>query len=869
MAARERTTATLDPTRTEYGFSSPPLAVGDIFLTGDAAAAAASAAASAASAGASAATFVAFKNVYYGPRSSVPATRPDGSPVVIGDLYYSTVPVVGLNYYTGTSWLAVQSVVNSQPLDPTLTALAGLNAFAGLVEQTGFDIFTKRQIGDTNPNAIPTLAQIDARTAPKVHTHIVADISGFDQAVNTRVAGVDAATRGLLEPGVNVTLTYNPMTGKMVIDASAGATPIAPGNKGDILVSATGNVWTINPGAVTYAKMQNISAQYRLLGSTTGGGQIEEIPTSGAGVAFLAQPSLLTQKTYLGISNVDNTSDLLKPISNATQAALNGKSNVGHGHAIADVTGLQTALDGKAPASHTHTTAQITGLDTALAGKANLSGAAFTGAVSASTLSAGSLSSTGGGVFVSGWGNNPNVAVYFMNAANTRYLIFDGVNYAFAGQADLYIAGNKVWSAGNFNPASYLPLGGGTTTGTVTGNVNTGTSPFIGVNPSADYSGEAAMFEAQGNQPQYAMHRLGQLGVKFGIATDNTVRLGGWSWASDAFIFNNGHLNCKGSFLAQGGIYGGALGSVIYPSNQDGGYYFQSNPTVSYHSYASGYYWVYERQTGTLSWQNPNGSVIFYQSGVFQVNTTNYSVFGGPLYFSGRTDRGFFSNVNDGYMQFQTNWFWYWNGTNGDLYWYRGGSQHTLFGQDGALFVFSDGTYKPNGGQWIAYSDARIKTVVGNYARGLAEILTLQPIRFNYRGNDTLKPVEEAAKAAVDYKVYHEELAVLSGQKSIPSELDPPHDIALFSHSEPYKSSLHYQAALDHTEYVGFIAQDIEAIFPEMITQSTGYIDNELVTDIRTMDTGPLTFALVNAVKELAARVIALEAMPTNKPKGA
>ena len=45
-------------------------------------------------------------------------------------------------------------------------------------------------------------------------------------------------------------------------------------------------------------------------------------------------------------------------------------SQLGHGHAIADVTGLQTALDGKAASSHTHAIADVTGLQTALDGKA-------------------------------------------------------------------------------------------------------------------------------------------------------------------------------------------------------------------------------------------------------------------------------------------------------------------------------------------------------------------------------------------------------------------------------------------------------------------------------------------------------------------
>ena len=54
-------------------------------------------------------------------------------------------------------------------------------------------------------------------------------------------------------------------------------------------------------------------------------------------------------KADVGLGDVDNTSDAAKPISTATQNALNGKANTSHSHAVADVTGLQTTLDGKAP----------------------------------------------------------------------------------------------------------------------------------------------------------------------------------------------------------------------------------------------------------------------------------------------------------------------------------------------------------------------------------------------------------------------------------------------------------------------------------------------------------------------------------------
>lgn len=61
--------------------------------------------------------------------------------------------------------------------------------------------------------------------------------------------------------------------------------------------------------------------------------------------AFVGTPTGIT-KTHVGLGNVDNTSDANKPISTATQTALDGKAASSHSHAIANVTGLQAALDG-------------------------------------------------------------------------------------------------------------------------------------------------------------------------------------------------------------------------------------------------------------------------------------------------------------------------------------------------------------------------------------------------------------------------------------------------------------------------------------------------------------------------------------------
>lgn len=92
-----------------------------------------------------------------------------------------------------------------------------------------------------------------------------------------------------------------------------------------------------------------------------------------AHIANKSNPHSVT-KAQVGLANADNTSDVNKPISSATQTALNGKSDKIHKHKIADISDMPTALpadggnadtvDGKhasdfAASNHTHTAADI------------------------------------------------------------------------------------------------------------------------------------------------------------------------------------------------------------------------------------------------------------------------------------------------------------------------------------------------------------------------------------------------------------------------------------------------------------------------------------------------------------------------------
>ena len=106
------------------------------------------------------------------------------------------------------------------------------------------------------------------------------------------------------------------------------------------------------------------------------------------------------------------------------------------------------------------------------------------------------------------------------------------------------------------------------------------------------------------------------------------------------------------------------------------------------------------------------------------------------------------------------------------------------------MLVVNGAAAKPGGGSWATWSDFRLKDIQGNYEKGLKEIISLQPIKYTYKKGNACK---------------------------LPSDQN----------------------------YVGFVAQDVQKVFPEAITVGKdGFL---------TLDENPINMALVNAVKELKA----------------
>lgn len=141
------------------------------------------------------------------------------------------------------------------------------------------------------------------------------------------------------------------------------------------------------------------------------------------------------------------------------------------------------------------------------------------------------------------------------------------------------------------------------------------------------------------------------------------------------------------------------------------------------------------------------------------------------------------------------------------------GGENNLAGSANQALQVNGSAFKNDGNaNWAFTSDARVKENVRDLDVGLAELLRVRPVRYRYNGlADT-------------------------------------------------------QAGL---ERVGVLGQEIEAIFPETIEKvPASGVGEDTIDDLRVFNPSALTFVLINAVKQLAQKVEALEQLLAQR-KGA
>lgn len=119
-------------------------------------------------------------------------------------------------------------------------------------------------------------------------------------------------------------LVYTHSDGWKTLDASgqvkssASGGGVTDGDKGDITVS--GGTWTIDNDAVTYAKMQNVSATDKLLGrSTAGSGNVEEIACTAFARSILDDAD---EATFKETVNLEIGTDVQAYAASASQAEM-------------------------------------------------------------------------------------------------------------------------------------------------------------------------------------------------------------------------------------------------------------------------------------------------------------------------------------------------------------------------------------------------------------------------------------------------------------------------------------------------------------------------------------------------------------------
>ena len=112
------------------------------------------------------------------------------------------------------------------------------------------------------------------------------------------------------------------------------------------------------------------------------------------------------------------------------------------------------------------------------------------------------------------------------------------------------------------------------------------------------------------------------------------------------------------------------------------------------------------------------------------------------------------------------------------------------------LLTVNGSADKPGGGSWGTYSDGRLKNLNGSYHSGLRQVLKLNPVRYRYKSDNAM-------------------------------------------------------GIRDTDEHIGVVAQDVQRVIPEAVTQnSKGYL---------LVNNDPIIWSMLNAIKEQQEEIRALK----------
>jgi hypothetical protein len=290
--------------------------------------------------------------------------------------------------------------------------------------------------------------------------------------------------------------------------------------------------------------------------------------------------------------------------------------------------------------------------------------------------------------------------------------------------------------------------------------------------------------------PIFAMNDGG-----FGLASNATYKYLAWQngW-NDFWRISDGLRiwgSPSGNMMTLDGSGNLGIAAAISATGTVSGNAFMSSTGLFY--VANNFAYYFGRDASTGNWRIVNNNTVFFTLDTAgNITVPGAITLGANVY--ARNGNSVFGNGGNGViLQFAPSWYLDWNATNGTLTYIGGGA---LWWSDGSGNITYTGSVWANA--FNLNSDRRLKRNIQPWtARGLAEVIQLEPVSFEFNGEGGL------------------------------------HD--------------------DGVTRYGFIAQEAQACLPEAVRVPPS-------SDHLTIDSGTLLAAMVNAIRELAARVNALEA---------
>jgi endosialidase-like protein len=269
-------------------------------------------------------------------------------------------------------------------------------------------------------------------------------------------------------------------------------------------------------------------------------------------------------------------------------------------------------------------------------------------------------------------------------------------------------------------------------------------------------------------------------------AAGNLVAVGNFNAAA----VTASYIHSTGAVQADSSVTSGYIRSTGAFMSDSGTYYVANNTNYYFGRSSSDGNWRIVNNGSTLTTVDTGGS--FSAVGNVTAGAAFYGQSGNTKFGDGGSGR---------ILQFQSNWYFDWNISNGVIVWVRGGA---------ANWIMHANTSDYNNEAWVggrgAYqdlSDERSKTDIAQDSTGLDTILNIRPIKFKRLG------IKDA-------------------------KLE-----------------------------LGFSAQQLRDVLPEAVTATTmTLLPGEYPTDepdALATSTTPIVAALVNAVRELTARIEELE----------